>query len=148
MGGMLLFPEVDEGKTAKNVRHFLKRTYKDACHVAGSPVNYLKSPAISGMPKSPGVENKAEDQLIRRLDAQEVVDWTRKALAVMHECDQWNWYLLTECYIKNRDNQTIADDLGYGRTRMQEMLRDACCALAGYLRSCSHGHIDLIAFLP
>lgn len=142
----LSFPTIDYVKTSKNVRYFLKHTYKDACRAAGEPVNYLKSPSLSGMPKSPSPGNTAEDRIIERLDAEQLATWTKRSLAVMHEADPWNALILTECYIKNRDNLNFAEDMGYSKAKMQQMLQDACVALAGYLARISNQHINLIEY--
>ena len=144
--GLLLFPEIDEKKTAEQVRFFLKKTYSDACMAAGTPVSYLKSPSLSGMPSGGGYENHVEDEIVDRLDAKQIVFWTRRALLCLHDCDQWNAYLITECYIKRRDKTAMADDLGYKRSTLQLMLQQACCVLAGYLRESSHGHINLFFY--
>lgn len=144
--GILLFPEVDEKKTAEQVRTYLKKTYRDACMVAGTPVSYLKSPSLSGMPSAGGYENHVEDEIIDRLDAKQIVTWTRRALLCLHDCDQWNAYLITECYIKRRDKSAMAEDLGYKRSTLQQMLQTACCVLAGYLRESSQGNINLFVY--
>lgn len=142
----LLVPEVDKKKTAEQVRNYLKETYRDACMVAGTPVSYLKSPSLSGMPSSGGYENHVEDEIVDRLDAKQIVTWTRRALLCLHDCDQRNAYLIIECYIMRRDKTAMAEDLGYKRSTLQQMLQIACCVLAGYLRESSQGNINLFVY--
>lgn len=140
------FDELDEVKTAENVRSFLKHDYPKICMALGRPVSYIQSPSMSGMPKAPSAGNAAEDRLVRVADMQMAVKWAREALRMVQTYDPDSGRLIIDCLVHKCSRDALADEMGYSRTSLQRMLQKACCQYAGYLSSCSGGRLDLVAW--
>ena len=79
-----LFPEIDENKTASKAMRFLKTDFPKMLRVSGRSITDLKSPIISDMPKGNSFVNQAEETIIRRMAADQIVRQTRDAI---YHCD-------------------------------------------------------------
>ncbi|MDO4671283.1 MAG: ArpU family phage packaging/lysis transcriptional regulator [Aerococcus sp.] len=97
---MVLFPEIDEEKTVKNVDALLKK-----CHMirrlAGEPVPQRLTSVLTSTPKSPSYQNTNESNLFKKLDCESTFQEINRALSTLDQHSQnllWGKYISSDRY--------------------------------------------------
>lgn len=119
---MRLIDEIDVEKTTENVKDLLKdyHSYRRMALSAES----IKSPAMTGMPASHGVENSIERRLIKRLEAQEKVrEIDRLIKSDILKTDYQT--ILIGCFIQEHDDEFMWDQLHISRTTYYKVKKRA-----------------------
>ena len=102
-----LFQDIDQKKTADNVRQFFKSDFPRIRRMALASAD-LHSPVSSDMPKSDVVGNTNENGLVKRIWANSCLDSINYALKA---CDQQSQIIIESEYIKNMARWQIANYL-------------------------------------
>ena len=111
-----LFPEIDENKTASAAMRFLKTDFPKMLRFSGRSITDLKSPVITDMPKGNSFVNQAEETVIRRMAANQIVRQTRDAI---YHCDVKSKTILELLYLNDNryGDEQVWERIGYEKTQ-------------------------------
>lgn len=130
---MQLFPEVDEKRTIRNAKNFLKKQLPKMMIQARVSSLSLKSPVISDMPSGCSYGNSNEDNYNYMLQRQEEVQDVLNAIKAIKQTEQ---DILNSVYIEGKADWVVANQIGYSKARYQDLknqaLIDFACALEVY----------------
>lgn len=125
---MTLLPKLDEKQTKKNARGVLNQ-YRKWQRIAGRPLIDIKSPIITDMPKGTNRNNKAENALLERLDAEFERDAIITALAALPVASRQVLYYCF-CDVEKRSNLWIGFAIGYSERQIERIKSDALIEFA------------------
>lgn len=111
-----LFPEIDENKTASRAMRFLKTDFPKMLRISGRSITDLKSPIISDMPKGNSFGNQTEENIARRMVADQIVRQTREAI---YHCDAKSKTILELLYLSDDryGDEQVWEHIGYEKTQ-------------------------------
>ena len=139
-----LFPVLDEQATARNVKNFFDKDFDRLLRLADEQTSFFRSPNYDGMPKSPSTINRQEESAIKYVTSD-----TTKAKSILKDvdiainhCSNMNQIILFYRYIKCLSDLQVAQKIGYGATRYNELKTVALIEFAERLYV-QHNHIDL-----
>lgn len=130
---MQLFPEVDEKRTIRNAKNFLKKQLPKMMIQASVASLSLKSPVISDMPSGSSCGNSNESKYNYMLQRQEEVQDVLNAIKAIKQIEQ---DILNSVYIEGKADWVVANQIEYSKARYQDLknkaLIDFACALEVY----------------
>lgn len=136
------FSRVDRVKTAANAERILIQ-YPNRKAMALSRESTLESPAMDGMPRSPSVENHADDKIIGYLenDDKQFCDRCEKIINTLLPQtavnDKWPIILkMRYVALKPLPDDVIMERVGYQSSQYYEAVKDALCAFAEWWPNC------------
>lgn len=86
-----LLPEINVQASKDKARELLSQ-YKRLTRMAGVKLTDIQSPSLDGMPKSPSFENKAEEKIVKRINAESVISDIQQAMSVLAPTSYWVLY--------------------------------------------------------
>lgn len=130
---MQLFPEVDEKKTIRNAKNFLKKQLPKMMIQARVSSLSLKSPVISDMPSGGSCGNSNESKLVLVMQRQEDVKEVVRTIKGMNKLQA---YIINAVYLEKIEDWKVAKEIEYSQARYQDLknqaLIDFACALEIY----------------
>lgn len=130
---MQLFPEVDEKRTIRNAKNFLKKQLPKMMIQARVSSLSLKSPVISDMPSGSSYGNSNESKLVLVIQRQEDVKEVVRTIKGMNKLQA---YIINAVYLENREDWKVAQEIGYSQSRYHDIknlaLINFACALDVY----------------
>ncbi|POH18752.1 ArpU family phage packaging/lysis transcriptional regulator [Fructilactobacillus sanfranciscensis] len=130
---MQLFPEVDEKRTIRNAKNFLKKQLPKMMIQARVSSLSLKSPVISDMPSGSSCGNSNESKLVLVIQRQEDVKEVVRTIKGMNKLQA---YIINAVYLENREDWKVAREIGYSQSRYHDLknlaLINFACALDVY----------------
>lgn len=125
---MTLVTEIDAKKTRKNARSVLNQ-YRKWQRIAGRPAVDIKSPIITSMPKSDSINNRVEDAVVERLNADIERDAIVEALASLSIINRQILYY-SFCDVEKRSVFWISRALNYSDKNIEKLKRIALLEFA------------------
>ncbi len=135
--------EVDTIETAAKVRKFFKQDYPKLMLWAGVNASYIKSPVITDEPKSPSFGNRAEENITKRIYAQQTVNSVRDAIKVVSDESR---RIILGVYAENKDVWSMCEIIGCERAQYQVKKRKAENEFADAFETCCPWWCDLHAY--
>lgn len=118
----LLEKQLDEKRTKTNAKKIL-RLFRQLQRQAGI-TNYLQSPKVSDMPKSPFMPKSFDDRSVRKMDAE---NECQEIIAALHRLDSKEREVLELTYLKAEKDTCfqIAQQMCYSERRIKQIKSDA-----------------------
>ena len=110
----MLFVEVDDKETCRQVKHFFNKRFDHYLNLSGNRRFNLKSPIINGMPKADRNINRQDLMMLRIFHAQKIVECVSDAI---NECtntvDKPYKAILIGSYFEHKTLTQIRKELGF-----------------------------------
>lgn len=119
---MSLLPELNEEATISNVKRFFEKEFPPLQNMAHISFVDVKSPVISGMPVTHGMDNGSETKSTLHIYAKNVL---HKVIMACGGLDCRHRKILELRCFKELTWFEIYEVTGYGKTRAQELLNES-----------------------
>lgn len=118
----LLEKQLDEKRTKTNAKKIL-RLFRQLQRQSGN-TNYLQSPKLSDMPRSPFTPKSFDDRSNRKMDAEKEC---REIVTALHRLDPKEREVLECTYFKSQKDTCfqIAQQMNYSERRIKQIKGDA-----------------------
>lgn len=117
--------EIDYNQTRKNVAKWFDVEYSKYQRLASIPV--ISSVRLSLMPRSTTNTNNAEDNMVKRTNAKQVLEFVN---AILDTLDERYKVIIQARYIKKLASWQIEELVSLGRTQIYNYDRQACAQFA------------------